>query len=229
MAATYALVPLKDFAEAKRRLDGVLSRDECAALAAHMARDVLRALKATRGLGGIGILGRGPGPAALAAECGVALLPESAAGDYRQDLAAAAALLTDRGVTTLLVLPGDLPTLSAADLRELLAVGGQGVTVCTAARDGGSNALLLSPPGVIPCLFGPDSARRHLDAAASAGVPGRAADLPAFSQDIDTPEDLHWLLRQRVACATLAWLRASGIAARLKAAAADQSGQGQDG
>lgn len=218
MPAPFALVPLKDFALAKRRLDGVLSREECAHLAECMARDVMRALQATRGIGGIGILGQGPGPAALAAECGAELLPDGGAGDYRRALDAAVARLSARGLPSLLVLPGDLPTLASTDLRALLAAHREGVTLCTAARDGGTNALLLTPPDAIPCLFGPDSARRHLEAAAAVGIAGQAAEVPGFARDIDTPDDLHWLLRQRVACATLAWLKASGVAARLRAA-----------
>jgi 2-phospho-L-lactate guanylyltransferase len=217
MSAPYALVPLKDFTLAKRRLDAVLSREECAHLAGCMARDVLRALKSTRGIGGIGILGQGPGPAALAAEWGVELLPDQGGGDYRAALAAAVATLIARKLPGLLVLPGDLPTLSSAELGALLATHRHGVTLCTAARDGGTNALLLTPPDAVPCLFGPDSARRHLEAAAAAGITGRAADLPGFARDIDTPDDLQWLLRQRVASATLAWLKSSGIAARLAA------------
>lgn len=218
MPALYALVPLKDFALAKRRLDGMLTREECARLAECMARDVLRALKATRGIRSIGILGQGPGPAALAAEWGVEFLPDQGQGDFRAALAAAVAGLRPRDLPGLLVLPGDLPTLSSPELVALLAAHQSGMTLCTAARDGGTNALALSPPDAIPCLFGPDSARRHLEAAAAAGIAGRAADLPGFARDIDTPDDLRWLLRQRVACATLAWLRGSGIAPRLEAA-----------
>jgi 2-phospho-L-lactate/phosphoenolpyruvate guanylyltransferase len=216
MAATFALVPLKAFALAKTRLDGVLTRGECAQLAEHMARDVLRALKATPEIAGLGILGNGPGLCELAAEAGARHLPEPEGGDYRSALAAAATELTQHGTGRLLVLPGDLPTLSSAAVRALLASHREGVTVCTAARDGGTNALVLTPPDAIPFLFGPDSARRHLEAATAAGIPGRAASLPAFTRDIDTPDDLQWLLGQRIACATLAWLKASGIAARLK-------------
>ncbi|MEO8137784.1 MAG: hypothetical protein ABI831_27875, partial [Betaproteobacteria bacterium] len=92
-----------------------------------------------------------------------------------------------------------------------------GVTICPAAVDGGTNGLLLSPPTVIPFLYGPDSAKRHLAAAGSAGIPARLVEITAFARDVDSPDDVHWLLGQRVACATLAWLKASGISGRLKA------------
>jgi 2-phospho-L-lactate guanylyltransferase len=114
------------------------------------------------------------------------------------------------------VVPADLPTLSSGDVQQLLAGHRAGVTVCPAAGDGGTNALLLSPPTAIPFLYGPQSAERHLAAARAAGVPVRTAELPAFARDVDSPDDVRWLLGQRLACATLAWLKASGIAERLK-------------
>jgi 2-phospho-L-lactate guanylyltransferase len=121
------------------------------------------------------------------------------------------------------VLPGDLPTLAAADVGQLIrghvqrhGEGGSSATLCPASRDGGSNALLLSPPTALPFHFGPDSARRHAAAATVAGVPLTVDGGSGFSRDIDTPADVQWLLQQRVACATIAWLRASGIAQRLK-------------
>jgi 2-phospho-L-lactate guanylyltransferase len=89
-----------------------------------------------------------------------------------------------------------------------------------AAPDGGTNALVLTPPTVIPFLYGPDSADRHIAAAGDRGVVSQRLDLPAFARDIDTPDDVQWLVGQRIACATIAYLRASGIADRLKQQAA---------
>jgi 2-phospho-L-lactate guanylyltransferase (CobY/MobA/RfbA family) len=74
----------------------------------------------------------------------------------------------------------------------------------------------MSPPGVIPFLYGPDSASRHLAAATAAGSYARTARLPGFARDVDSPDDVSWLVGQRIACATLAWLKASGITGRLK-------------
>ncbi|MEZ5563409.1 MAG: 2-phospho-L-lactate guanylyltransferase [Gammaproteobacteria bacterium] len=216
MPGTWALVPVKPFARAKSRLDGLLSREECAQLAAHMLLDVLRALGATPLIDGITLLGNEPQLAALAAGSGARLLPEPAGMDYRQALGAAAADLAAQGVHQLLVLPGDLPTLQAADVRQLIETHTGGLSLCPAARDGGSNALLLSPPTAIPFLYGPDSAKRHLEAAHARGIAARHTELAGFARDIDTPDDVYWLLEQRIACATLAWLKSAGIRDRLR-------------
>jgi 2-phospho-L-lactate guanylyltransferase len=216
MPAAWALVPVKPFAAAKTRLEGLLTRDECARLAEEMARDVLRALAAAPDITGVAILSTEPRLAALAEAATARCYAEQAGEDYRTALGRVAADLASHGARHLLVVPADLPTLSAGDIQSLLAGHTGGVTVCPAARDGGTNALLMSPPGVIPFLYGPASAQRHLAAAAAAGVAARATQLPAFARDVDSPDDVHWLLGQRIACATLAWLKASGITGRLK-------------
>jgi 2-phospho-L-lactate guanylyltransferase len=216
MPAAWALVPIKRFELAKTRLEGLLTRRECAHLAEEMARDVLRAIKAAPDISGIAILSNEPRLGALAEAATARVYTEGDGEDYRAALGRVASGLADEGTRHLLVVPTDLPTLSSSDIQHLLQNHPGGVTVCPAARDGGTNALLMSPPGIIPFLYGPDSARRHLEAAGAAGIDARQVRLPAFARDVDTPDDVRWLLGQRVACATLAWLTASGVAKRLR-------------
>jgi 2-phospho-L-lactate guanylyltransferase len=213
----WALVPIKPFAAAKSRLEGLLTRAECAKLAEEMARDVLMALRAAPDITGIAILGTEPRLPALADAAAAQIHSEHAGEDYRAALGRVAANLEQHGARHLLVVPADLPTLSSGDVQQLLSNHRNGVTVCPAAADGGTNALLLSPPTAIPFLYGPDSAARHLTAAETAGVPARTVSILGFARDVDSPDDLRWLAGQKIACATRAWLAASGILERLKA------------
>jgi 2-phospho-L-lactate guanylyltransferase len=212
----WALVPIKQFATAKSRLEGPLTRAECARLAEEMARDVLMALHAAPDITGIALLGDEPRLTSLAAAVSATLHAEQPGEDYRDALGRVARELASHGARHLLVVPADLPTLSAGDVQALLAGHRTGVTICPAAADGGTNALLLSPPTVIPFLYGPDSAARHRSAAEAVGVPARVVDIPGFARDVDSPEDLRWLAGQKIACATRAWLTASGVLERLK-------------
>lgn len=215
MAQFRALVPVKPFRQAKTRLEPVLDRSECAMLAACMLRDVLRALTAAEEIDGIVLLSNEPGLAALPEATGCEIVAEDR--PFCAALDAVAARLAADGNRELLVLPADLPTLAGSDIRALHRAHAGGLTLCRAQRDGGSNALLASPPDAVPFLFGADSAARHAAAAQERGIAVRMLDLPAFARDIDTPADLDWLLGQKIASATLAWLRASGLAARLRA------------
>lgn len=216
MPAAWALVPVKSFTAAKSRLEGLLTREECARLAEEMARDVLMALHAAPDITGIAILGDEPRIGPLAAATNASLHAELPGEDYRVALGRVARELQDRGARHLLVVPADLPTLSATDVQTLLEGHKGGVSLCAAAADGGTNALLVSPPTAIPFLYGPDSAARHRAAAAAAGLPVRDVSISGFARDVDSPEDLKWLLGRKIACATRAWLVAGGVAGRLK-------------
>ena len=111
-------------------------------------------------------------------------------------LNSAAQHIAELGAKTLLIVPADMPTISAHDIDELLERHTSGLSICPAIRDGGTNALVCSPPNAMPFQFGPDSARRHIDEAARRNVPHARIAMHAYFRDIDTPDDLAWLASQ---------------------------------
>ena len=115
----------------------------------------------------------------------------------------------------MVIVPVDLPTVTPRDVGALLAAHHAGVTVVPAAMDGGTNALAMTPPDAADCLFGPDSARRHLDSARRRGIPGALLPLPGFARDIDTVDDVVWLCGQPPGGAARQYLDRSGICARI--------------
>lgn len=102
------------------------------------------------------------------------------------------------GVGTLVILHGDLPNLSAADVEALidsLPAGSEpGVAIAPDRAGTGTNALVLRPPGVINFRFGAGSFARHLAEVEAAGVPLVAVNRAGLAFDLDTPADLaRWL------------------------------------
>ncbi|MBM4421619.1 MAG: 2-phospho-L-lactate guanylyltransferase, partial [Chloroflexi bacterium] len=98
-----------------------------------------------------------------------------------------------RGARTAIVVAGDLPLVSAADLTAAAgALGGaeRGAVVCVDRGGAGTNALVLRPPRVIGPAFGSGSAERHLAEARSAGAEAVRWASPAIAFDVDTPADL---------------------------------------
>jgi 2-phospho-L-lactate guanylyltransferase len=81
----------------------------------------------------------------------------------------------------------DLPRLRASEVVELLGATPEEGIAIGRARDGGTNAIVMRPPGLVMTHFGePQSAAVH----ASLGVTHTMVDLPGLAFDIDTPEDL---------------------------------------
>ena len=215
MRDTWVLIPVKTPQRSKTRLLPVLEAKECARLCLAMLEDVLQAAGAAESVAGIAVVTADETAAALARDAGAEIIDDEA-DDLCGALDAAARKLAARGVHAVVVLPADVPTVAAADIDALVGKHVGGLTICPAIRDGGTNALICSPPDAVPFCFGRDSARKHGERAAQEGVPFERVAQPAFFRDVDLPEDLVWLAGQERATHTLQYLRDSGITARLK-------------
>ena len=79
------------------------------------------------------------------------------------------------------------------------------VALVAAARDGGANGLVCSPPDAVPRCFGTDSFRRHLAAARERGIVPAVVALATLGQDIDCPEDLERFRTSPLATHSRAW------------------------
>lgn len=191
---TVAVLPIKRFEHAKSRLD----LDERARIMRDMAAGVLAALRAATALDGVLVVTADAEARRLAREHGAEVVNE---GPLRGH--SGAALLgiehaAARGAIRVLLVAGDCPLLTGADIDDLLADhAGEGVVVLADRHGTGTNALLLAPPRAIAPAFGPGSCARHAERAAAAGVPCAVEHRVAFSVDVDTVEDLAAVARAR--------------------------------
>jgi len=89
-------------------------------------------------------------------------------------------------------LPADIPFLTVQDVGAILTGTTQEpkVTLCPSKEGTGTNALLRTPPDVIPARFGPNSFSLHLLEAQAKKILCEVYPLPRVALDIDTPEDL---------------------------------------
>jgi 2-phospho-L-lactate/phosphoenolpyruvate guanylyltransferase len=191
-----AVVPVKDTAEAKQRLAGVLSPTQRRELALAMLDHVLAALSSVPELAGMLVVTVDPAATALAASYHAGVSAMGAGEGHSGAIAAAARELAARGAD-LLTLPGDIPLVEVADIRALLAAhyedvrrNGRGFSIVPARDRRGSNAVVCSPADAVPLRFGNDSFLPHLAAARSCGIEPRVVELPRIALDIDSPEDL---------------------------------------
>ncbi len=227
MSGTWALVPVKTPEHSKTRLASVLQPQECASLSRAMFLDVLNALGAAAGITHIAVLTNDDEVAEIAAQLGHEVIRDQHGGELSKGLNAAARYIADQGADVMLVIPGDIPTISPQDIEQLLQrhleLETGSLSLCPAIRDGGTNALVCSPPDALPFQFGDDSAQRHLDVAEQQGLHTMRLPMQAFFRDIDIPDDLVWLTHQESDSNTLRFLRQSGIFARLSPGLAEAS------
>jgi 2-phospho-L-lactate/phosphoenolpyruvate guanylyltransferase len=96
------------------------------------------------------------------------------------------------------ILPADLPTISAADIDTLVRAGRQGgFAIASDAAGAGTNALSLASAHPYRFQFGPDSQQLHLKEAERHGLGAQIVRLPGLEFDVDSPADLDHLDRQR--------------------------------
>ena len=115
----YAVVPVKDTGDAKRRLAGVLCGARRQQLALAMCEDVLATLAGVRKLAGIVVVTADPAAAAMAARYGARVSSAGAREGHTGAVAAAARELATEGMLTV---PADIPLVEGDDIRELIDV-----------------------------------------------------------------------------------------------------------
>lgn len=193
---TWAIVPVKRLSSAKTRLAGVLTLSQRERLMVAMVSDLLDELAAARRIAAIVVISPDPLIAALVRRRGHHMLVQHENTGY----AASANEAIDRVVAwsvtaSVMVLPADLPMVTGADIDDVLApgVGNRSCRIIPADDDLGTNCLILSPPGAVPCLFGPDSFARHCAAARDRRLSLDIVRHPRFGRDLDRPGDLHAL------------------------------------
>lgn len=191
-------MPFKGLRDPKRRLAPVLSLDERRGLALAMLEDVLAALRANGRFECYWVVSPDTSALELAAAQGAEPLRQQGRPGYSAAAEQAAVRARAAGARGLLILPADLPLVTAVDLDALLAEAERSPIVLVPALDGrGTNALLTSPPGIISYHFGPDSFQAHTRASQQQRAGPAVLDLPAISLDVDQPSDLERLLARR--------------------------------
>jgi 2-phospho-L-lactate guanylyltransferase len=215
------LLPIKDLRNAKQRLVGVLTPDERFGLAHAMLADTIRAVRGMRRAGKIFAITNYAPAIQAAEENGWEVLREERQISESVSVDAASRQCQERGITSLLRLPLDVPLVQASDIDELLAVEcvAPGVVIVP-SRDGtGTNAILRMPPTLFPSHFGSGSFAKHCDEARRAGARVFVRRNARLEMDVDDEEDLRALLdRDLSGTETGIWLQESGVAERLRLA-----------
>ena len=216
-----AAVPVKDVVNAKQRLMRVLDSRERRELARAMLVDVLKALGGAA-LDQVWVVTREPEVAALARSLGAEPLAEPENRGHTAAVATAQAEATRQGASAFLTIPGDVPCVSAAEIRTLVqALTAPPVVVLTPSRSGlGTNGVLLAPPSAMRLRFGEPSFDGHVVAARALQLDVRIVRLPGLGLDVDAPEDLSMLLAEGAATESGHLLTSWQITERLVAAGA---------
>jgi 2-phospho-L-lactate guanylyltransferase len=191
----FAIIPVKRLDNAKSRLSSLLKDDERKQFCLKMLEDVLTTVKSTRHINQTVVISRDPAALRIAETFGVAYLEEEKTG-LNEAVSEAIDWCLERGATSVLVLPADIPLVTPSDLDRLFFLGKKVSMVVSSSRsEEGTNALLLTPPNVTPTFYGPRSFQRHVQEASKRRISFRRFESQRIALDVDTVEDLKDLVR----------------------------------
>lgn len=175
------LVPVKRFADAKRRLDGVLTSAARAALARSMAARVLQASAPLP----VAVVCDDAEVADWARARGALVIWEPGRG-LNGAVEEGVRRLAAMGVRRVVVAHADLPLASGlADLDRCA-----GVTLVPDRRGDGTNVIELPADSGFRFSYGPGSFERHRTECERLRLACRVMTAPWLSYDVDMPDDL---------------------------------------
>lgn len=188
----WAIIPVKPLRRGKSRLAGTLSEDEREQLNQDLLEHTLKTLTGLKELEQVLVVSRDPHALTIARNHGARTVREDGQPHLNTALQRATIVAKVYATRGVLVLPADLPLLTREDVLVLLEKAIQPpVVVIAPDRHGkGTNALLMSPAGLIEYDFGDDSFQRHCERARQAGARLEVVELPSLGLDLDIPEDL---------------------------------------
>jgi 2-phospho-L-lactate guanylyltransferase len=197
-----ALVPVRALEGAKARLGETLDAEERRALVERLLARTVEAATATPGVAAVAVVSLDPAVLELAGRLGATGVAQGPGG-LNEGLADARRWAEGDGADAIVVVPGDLPAVSAAELGRVVTgarvvldarrAAGDEVPALVAVvpdRAGtGTNVLLVAPPRAIDFHFGDGSRAAHAAAASAVGAVHLELGGP-LALDLDTPDDL---------------------------------------
>src|SRR5215208_1360051 len=188
----WAIIPVKPLRRGKSRLAGSLSEDERTELNRNLLQNTLKTLADIKELEEVLVVSRDPQVLTIARNYGARTVREDGQPELNTALKRATVVAQVYATRGVLVLPADLPLVTRDDILTLISRAGEPpVVVIAPDRHGtGTNALLISPAGLIEYDFGENSFQRHCQHAKEAGARLEIVNLPTLGLDLDLPEDL---------------------------------------
>lgn len=188
----WAIVPVKPLRRGKSRLADVLTQDERTDLNRRLLTHTLDTLTAMPEFEQVLVVSRDQAALSMARDHGARTVQENGAPQLNLALARATVVAKTYATRGVLILPADLPLISAEDVRAMLKLiqDPPVVVISPDRRHDGTNALLVCPVGLIDYEFGPGSFQRHCQRARAAGARLEIYEAPSLALDMDLPEDL---------------------------------------
>jgi len=191
----WAIVPVKPLRRGKSRLSEILSEDDRSSLNNFLFTHTIDVLKQVNSITEILVVSRDSDVLTTAREKGVRTVTENGTPELNHALRRASLFSNVFSTEGVLIVPADLPMLTAADVTDFVAqrTAPPMIVINPDRRRLGTNMLLIDPADLISFSFGLDSFSRHCALAKEKGAEIVVHENPRISLDLDVPEDYEFL------------------------------------
>src|SRR5664279_1900462 len=191
------LIPVKDLTNAKQRLGEALDPAQRSQLAEAMLRDVITAAAGVTDRLDVFLVTGDARAQAMAAEFNFGVIEDARNESESAAIEMATVWCERQRYDATVVVPGDIPLITSAELHRVLdAAPTEGAVFVPAYDRRGSNCILRRPASIIPLRFGNDSFLPHCEAMKQTGKELIILDMPGIGLDIDNPHELEMLAQR---------------------------------
>ncbi len=186
-----AIIPVKNIARGKSRLATVINKNQRQELIKYLLANTITELKKISLISEVTIITADRTAAMISKELKSKLIWET--GWFGLNWAVMKGIKRSflNGISTVLILPLDLPLVNAKDIVKFIHVNNRqtAITIAPDSKLEGTNALLVNSKVMIKMKFGSDSFRNHLREAKKNNLAIHTCAMDCFSFDLDNPED----------------------------------------
>ncbi len=207
----FTIVPFKNFKEAKSRIREDLSGTATFSLVRCMLEDVLWQVKKSKVSDKNFIVTKDEEAIRMANKIGIEVLVETSQVNENVSVDWASKHLASLGGERVLRIPSDIPLVQSKDIDEIFnfALTNNSCVIVPSISGTGTNAILRSPPNVIPSFFGSNSLKKHIEAFKETKTRYSVIKNSNIALDIDCVDDLTKLRSSKVRNLTTKYLLSS--------------------
>jgi 2-phospho-L-lactate guanylyltransferase len=187
----FIAIPVKNLLESKTRLSSILTLDKRQELVRRMLVDVLKAVTSSELVSRVIVVCSDRTVLKDSTYPKITIIGEELDRGLNPALGGAVDYCMHHGADSLLIIPADIPLIQKSDVEVIIhSSSDRGIVIVPSKDHFGTNALMLTPPNVIPTAFGPNSFLSHLNLAEGHGTAVNVVQVERISLDIDTVEDI---------------------------------------
>jgi len=187
-----AVIPMKSLHSAKSRLSNILTAQQRKNLAMYLLDATITELKQSNFISEIIIVSIDKAVVNYSCLNNLKFIKDSDEG-VNKAVILADNYCIDNGIDANIVIPHDLPFISAKEIDEICTMSNKYhkcIIICPSKRFDGTNILFRKPPDVIKTHYDDNSYMNHLKEAYKFKIPIESLDIVKLRFDLDTKEDL---------------------------------------